>query len=219
MHIFKYLCVRFLAALLLTLLFFTMMYAPGLPLLTPLCSLAFALIFRADKLNVCRYRRKPPVTGDAVFSLLLSLLPLAGMLRLAFACWMFSGGGILSPNSYPTLDANAKSFSYIPYLQTYVTMANELRQTDFGLPSSLLFLQDRVFSANVLPLFALFCAMVALRAGLFLWKRSPFQLFVMLWSAAARERRRRKALQGIKAKRQEQARYPIRPHVTQYIVK
>eukprot|EP01039_Chlorochromonas_danica_P003057 gene3057-3337_t len=103
-------------AQLLTLLFFTMTYAPGLPLLTPLCCVAFALYFRVDKVLLCRWYQKPPQVGDAAIRNVLRLLPYATLIRLAFACWMFGNQEI-----FPTSSTTSSSFasgSYYKFLST-----------------------------------------------------------------------------------------------------
>jgi hypothetical protein len=82
-------------AQLLTLLFFAMTFAPGLPLLMPLCCFAFILYFRIDKFLLCRFYQKPPQLGDAAIRIVIAQLPYAAIIRLAFACWMFGNTTIL----------------------------------------------------------------------------------------------------------------------------
>ena len=80
---------------LLTLLFFAMTFAPGLPLLMPLCCFAFIMYFRIDKYLLCRFYQKPPQLGDAAIRVVISQLPWAAVIRLAFACWMLGNHTIL----------------------------------------------------------------------------------------------------------------------------
>ena len=134
----------------------------------------------------------------------MSLLPLAVMLRLSFACWMFTGGEILT-NTFPTMTANGQSVPYIrsacranmnccfsfshihyhclifSYLETYLSFSSTMRNSDLGLPDSVVFVQQRVFAANVLPLFAVLCIMLAMRAVKFLWRWSPLHYLTLLW--------------------------------------
>jgi hypothetical protein len=51
---------------------------------------AFTIYFNVDKLLLLRYYAKPPKMGDAIMVVILRLLPWAGALRLAVACWMYS---------------------------------------------------------------------------------------------------------------------------------
>ena len=46
-----------------------------------------------------------------------------------------------------------------------------MRNSDLGLPDSVVFVQQRVFAANVLPL----------RAVKFLWRWSPLHYLTLLW--------------------------------------
>ena len=91
-------------AQLLTLLFFAMTFAPGLPLLMPLCCFAFILYFRIDKYLLCRFYQKPPHYGDAAIRIVISQLPWAAVLRLAIGCWMLGNNNILpvETNPYPS---------------------------------------------------------------------------------------------------------------------
>jgi hypothetical protein len=151
-------------AQLLTLLFFAMLYAPGLPLLMPLCCFAFTLYFRVDKYLLCRYYQKPPHMGDAAIRLVVQYLPIAAVLRLGFACWMFSNQKILTTTSSAST-------------QAYDTFLSTLRQSNggFGIASV------RLFQPNVFPLF---CLLIIVLVGVFLihfWKQLPvFWVFKML---------------------------------------
>ena len=103
------------SAQLLTLLFFAMTFAPGLPLLMPLCCFAFVLYFRVDKFLLCRYYQRPPHIGDAAMKVVVGLLPFAAVIRLAIACWMLGNPNILedtvssATQSYQDMLDNLKS--------------------------------------------------------------------------------------------------------------
>jgi hypothetical protein len=92
-------------AQLLTLLFFAMTFAPGLPLLMPLCCFAFILYFRIDKFLLCRFYQKPPHFGDAAIKVVISQLPWACVIRLAFGCWMLGNNSILPEDSAGVLSS------------------------------------------------------------------------------------------------------------------
>ncbi|RYY88736.1 hypothetical protein EON63_01915, partial [archaeon] len=148
-------------AQLLTLLFFAMTYAPGLPLLMPLCCFAFILYFRVDKVLLCRYYQKPPQVGDAAIRNVIFFLPLAAIVRLAFACWMYGNSNIL-----PITD-NSASSSYDKFLKG-------IRDESGGYS----FARDKLFRPNVFPLFMLLMIVgvgVVLRK---LWRELPISWFL-----------------------------------------
>ena len=70
------------------LLFVTLIYGGGMPLLWPLALLGLGVKFWADKWAVCRVYRDPPMTGDQFRSLTELLLPFAIMLHAAVAIWV-----------------------------------------------------------------------------------------------------------------------------------
>lgn len=143
-------------AQLLTLLFFAMMYSPGLPLLMPLCCFAFTLYFRVDKYLLCRYYQKPPHIGDEAIRLVVSYLPYAAVIRLCFACWMYGNTDILVTSSSEST-------------QAYESFLEGLRQSNSGIS----FARDKIFRTNVFPLFIL---LVVVAAGIFVnqfWKQLP----------------------------------------------
>ena len=82
-------------AKLLAFVFFTMMFAPGLPLMTIICFLTFLVYFRCNKYLLLRYYMMPDATGDGVIKQAVNVLPWAVILRCMFAIWMFSNPLIL----------------------------------------------------------------------------------------------------------------------------
>lgn len=75
---------------LLALLFFCMTYAPGLPITMPLLAIIFTCYFIQDKILLCRWNAKPPAVGTRLMRVALVIMPYAAVIRLGFACWMFS---------------------------------------------------------------------------------------------------------------------------------
>ena len=143
-------------AQLLTLLFFAMMYAPGLPLLMPLCCFAFTLYFRVDKYLLCRYYQKPPHIGDEAIRLVVSYLPYAAVIRLCFACWMYGNTDILVTTSSAST-------------QAYELFLEQVRNSETGITLG----RDKIFRTNVFPLFIL---LLFVAAGIFVnhfWKQLP----------------------------------------------
>jgi len=75
---------------LFALLFFCMTFAPGLPLITPILSVVFALYFMQDKYLLLRWFQKPPAVGTKLMRVVLDFMAYAAVIRLGFACWMLS---------------------------------------------------------------------------------------------------------------------------------
>ena len=74
----------------LTIAFVAITYAPGIPLLMPCACLSFYLFFTIDKWLISRFYHRPPRISEGVINRVLEFLPYAGIIRLAFACWMLS---------------------------------------------------------------------------------------------------------------------------------
>jgi hypothetical protein len=53
-------------AQLMALLFFSMTYGAGLPIMMFMTTLAFTIYFNVDKMLLLRYYAKPPKMGDAI---------------------------------------------------------------------------------------------------------------------------------------------------------
>lgn len=146
------------SAQLLTLLFFAMMYAPGLPLLMPLCCFAFVLYFRVDKLLLCRFYQKPPNIGDAAIRIVIMYLPFAAILRLAVGIWMLGNTVILKTVS------NASTVAYFKFLKS-------AQSHSFGNAA----INSKVFQGNTFPLFLLLIFITVCVFLLFVWKELPLE--------------------------------------------
>eukprot|EP00607_Mallomonas_marina_P010429 CAMPEP_0182424364 /NCGR_PEP_ID=MMETSP1167-20130531/10553_1 /TAXON_ID=2988 /ORGANISM="Mallomonas Sp, Strain CCMP3275" /LENGTH=505 /DNA_ID=CAMNT_0024604129 /DNA_START=246 /DNA_END=1763 /DNA_ORIENTATION=+ len=154
----------------LAMLFFGMTYAPGVPLLMPLTCFIYCVYFLLDKLLLLRYYRKPPHMSGGVNKIVLSLLPFAAVVRLCNACWMF-GNAALIPSSTQNLefitgvpgeaDPQAASSAYTEYLQ----------ENQGGVTYEIV---SRIVRTNVLPLFIVLSAIIALTVVRLLWKQLPF---------------------------------------------
>lgn len=71
-----------------------MTYSAGLPIMMFMSTIAFYIYFYVDKLLLLRYYAKPPKIGDAIMQIVVKILPWAGAIRLAVACWMYSNEDI-----------------------------------------------------------------------------------------------------------------------------
>ena len=79
----------------MALVFFAMIYAPGIPLLMPLTCVACTACFYVDKLLLCRYYQRPPHVAEGTIKLCIQLLYYVVIVRLAIAAYMFGNPNIL----------------------------------------------------------------------------------------------------------------------------
>lgn len=79
----------------MALLFFAMIYAPGIPLLIPLTCITCTVLFYVDKLLLCRYYQRPPHVAEGTIKLCIQLLYYVVVVRLAVAAYMFGNQSIL----------------------------------------------------------------------------------------------------------------------------
>lgn len=92
----------------LSMLFFSMTYATGLPLLMPMAFTTLTISFYIDKMLLLRFYEKPPHMNDGVMQIILKILPFAAIIRLCFGCWMYGSKELFDSK---TSDA--------PYLDLY----------------------------------------------------------------------------------------------------
>ena len=114
------------AAHLLLVLFFVMTFAAGIPLVVPIGFFVFALYAWSDKLLLLRYFRRPPKVEEGVGEVIMRCLPWAAIIRLGFACWMFSNQDIFPPGMANISVGGQSSGSYTDGLGFYQnTTSNE----------------------------------------------------------------------------------------------
>jgi hypothetical protein len=147
------------AAQLLTLLFFAMAYAPGLPLLMPLGCFAFVLYFRIDKFLICRFYRKPLNIGPAVIKEVLFYLPFAALIRLGFGAWMYS-----NPDILPIGAVKSQNEQYMTFLEN--------QKAAWGGETTA---NNRLFQFNTFPLFFYFLFILFLIFVKTFWNYLPFK--------------------------------------------
>lgn len=97
------------AAQLLSLLFVAMTFAPGIPILMPLCTLLAVSFFRLDRYTLLYLARRPPGLDERLLQRVFVLLPLAAVFRLSAGLWMFSAADIFVPDTFPHYAATASS--------------------------------------------------------------------------------------------------------------
>lgn len=161
-------------AQLLSLLFFTMTYAPGLPIMLPLCAMACFFIFLIDKRLLCRYNEKPPRIGDEIMRKVIRSLPFAALIRLGFACWMYGYPSILSGNLQNTsASLSVGPISIALSSSSYSTFLDGLSTFASGQSPSIAFLIKRIGQTNIFPLFALFVLILVSLLIHYLWDKLP----------------------------------------------
>lgn len=159
---------------LLSLLYVAMTFGGGLPLLMPLSFATFAIHYFVNKFLLLRYFSRPPPLSDGMMKLLVSSLPPALLLRLAFSIWMFSAPGIFEfggPESgwtaIPSGDVGSKITDSIQ--QSQDQLGNQL-----GGFSSDLSVSTRIFMPNTLPLFIIAILYLLYLIFKYLWRVLPF---------------------------------------------
>jgi len=156
-------------------IFTAMTFAAGIPLLLPIIALALVLLYRMDKYLFCRYYIQPKKSTSALMLWVLQMLPYAAMLRLAFSIYILSGGGIIN-TTFPAgegSDTSAQGYSAsVISFDSYNTQVAYLQRQHY-LSDSLAFLEERVFKANTLPLFALLVLIVLIKITLKTWNYLP----------------------------------------------
>ena len=76
-------------ALALNVIFVTLFYSSGLPLVLLLGTASLFLQFWVEKYLLLRYNRKPPVYDVTLNYVVISLLPVAVILHLLIGIWMY----------------------------------------------------------------------------------------------------------------------------------
>ncbi len=168
----------------MALIFFGMVYSPGLPILMPISFFAFLLYFNLDKRLLFRYNYRPQKIDDAIIQSVLVLLPYAALLRLAFACWMYSSSVL--PDLFPSLTLSTSMLSAIPSSSS--VGSHSINSKDYlsflasyetyGGVDSIYWIQTRVLQPNVFPLFVVFVFIILCKALRRLWKQIPFNLLL-----------------------------------------
>jgi hypothetical protein len=159
----------------LSMLFFSMTYATGLPLLMPMAFVTLTISFCIDKLLLLRFYEKPPHMNDGVMQIILKILPFAAIIRLCFGCWMYGSKDLFdsktSDAAYLDLYSNFLSTSKREYLR----WVSE-RPTQLGTESlkNTLFILDRVLMPNVFPLLLLLALIIIISTIQIFWRVLPF---------------------------------------------
>lgn len=157
----------------LALFFFAMTYSAGIPVLMPVCGLAFCLFFYIDRLLLCRFYQKPPKYGDAAMKLLLEALPFALLIRVGVGIWMLSNEEVL-PRGEFSISALPDAVENISILKSlsdqYSDFAGDMDGYKLG---GVLSLGSRITRPSILPLFGLFVMIVFYLLFAFIWPKLP----------------------------------------------
>lgn len=154
----------------LALLFITMTFTTGLPLLTPIAMIGFILYFRIDKYLVGRYYRKPSVLDDRMIRAVIHYLPYAAIIRCVFSIWMLSSSGIL-PQNFPvkpflfgmpnqteklkSLTSGYLDVSSISMIDYRDFLKSLMRDYKSYIPSTAMPVYQRILQMNTFPIFVL----------------------------------------------------------------
>lgn len=166
------------SAQLLARLCVAMTFAPGMPILTLLCAVAFICHFNSDKFFLCWYHEKPPHSlSEVAIKRVLFFLPYCAILRLCMGCWMFSAPDVLSASFSALEGASGASAEGVDTnvisLANYMKFIEDLQKQAY-LPDNLAFLYRRITRGNVFPLFILLVFIIAIMIIRRIWPLLPF---------------------------------------------
>mmetsp|Transcript_16932 Transcript_16932/g.25540 ORF Transcript_16932/g.25540 Transcript_16932/m.25540 type:complete len:1258 (+) Transcript_16932:167-3940(+) len=174
-------------AQLLSLLFFGMTYAGGMPLMMPLLAATFCFYFATDKMLLLRYYQIPPKMSDAVMRVVLSLLPWVCVIRLSFSCWILSNEEIFPVTELP-IDA-LPSYSYFDS-ERVSSMYNTWVENQVNRDLYYINTGTRIPRGHIIPIFAL---MIIIAVGTILFtilRHSPLYYMARTFIWAFRSLRR-----------------------------
>jgi uncharacterized membrane protein YgcG len=155
--------------------FTAMTFGAGVPILLPLCAVKLFLLFRMDKFFFCRFYKQPPTSGPGLIQWVLSVLPYAAIVRLAFSIFILSADGLL-PDTWPSVqgaDQSAGGYSAnVISIDNYSTLVQHLKDANY-VPSAWAWLGRRILRVNTFPLFVLILVIVAVKIIRKLWDFLP----------------------------------------------
>ena len=144
----------YLTANVLTLVFFAMTYATGLPLLIPMLMVSLIIYFNCDKMLLCRFYHRPARISEGVIETVIHFLPYAEIIRLAFGIWMYGDDTVL-PHQVVQTYVNIGSLSITS--SSYETWLASLSV----LPGEYKWIEKRTLRPNTFPLLLLLLFTVA----------------------------------------------------------
>jgi hypothetical protein len=162
-------------ATMLTLVFFAMIYASGLPILIPVACITFICYFGFYKTLVLRFYKKPPRVGAGIIEAVIGLLPYAAILRLMFSAWMLGNTDIL-PATFPVLSASASGVSQADSgsynSNSYLDFLGKAQEHLPANPNSAS-LVERLSQPNIFPLAVVIVFIIVVKIILKLWPYLP----------------------------------------------
>jgi hypothetical protein len=164
-------------AQMVTLVFFAMLYASGLPLLVPVACVTFMAYFGFYKNLILRYYKRPPRVGTGIIETVIGILPYAALLRLMFSAWMLSNNDVLPP-TFPVIAASASSTGVSQAgdssvsSNAYLTFLAHARDHVPDNPSSASLIV-RLSQPNIFPLAVLIAVIIVVKVFIKLWPYLP----------------------------------------------
>lgn len=163
------------AAQLLIVLFFTMTFAPGLPILQLLGFLVFLLYARYDSHLFLRYYRRPNNVEEEVGKSILRMLPWAALIRLAVACWMYGNTDIFPSGIVDNPFIGSYKEAYISNMQKY--------SVHF---SSYLNFAPRLLLPNIFPMLFIIAVILIVKFVRKIWRLLPVYWLISIYQTLAR---------------------------------
>ena len=81
---------------LLNVIFVTLTYSSGMPILYPIAACTFSIMYMTDKIALLRLYNRPPMYKASLAKLTLNILPIAIVLHLCIAVWMYGASSFAS---------------------------------------------------------------------------------------------------------------------------
>jgi len=119
---------------LLNVVFVTLMYSSGLPILYPIAAMTFGIMYLTDKVALLRLYNRPPMYKASLAKLTLNILPIAIIFHLCMAVWMYGT---------PSLASHPVSFGNTTY--TMSTVSDEATFVDINSTTTALADQFNIF--------------------------------------------------------------------------
>ena len=82
--------------ILLNVIFVTLTYSSGMPILYPIAACTFGIMYMTDKIALLRLYNRPPKYKASLAKLTLDILPIALVLHLCIAVWMYGASSFAS---------------------------------------------------------------------------------------------------------------------------
>ena len=92
--------IHFRYAALLNIIFVTMFYGTGLPILYPIAFVSILILYLSELILIHYWFQRPPMYDEKMSSTALGILPIAGVIGCMISYWMVSNNQIFTNMVY-----------------------------------------------------------------------------------------------------------------------